>query len=59
MKKDIVEDCRFLDVNRWTREGILHRGVQKFGGWQWCNHIAGEEISSIGYELNTTGMASA
>jgi hypothetical protein len=32
MKKDIVEDCRVLDVNRWTREGILHEGVHRFGG---------------------------
>jgi hypothetical protein len=56
-KKDIVEDCRILDVNRWTREGILRVGVQKFGGWRWCHHVTGEESSSIGYELNTTEMA--
>jgi hypothetical protein len=56
-KKDIVEDCRVLDVNRWTREGILREGVHRFGGWKWCNAATGEETSSIGYEVNTTDMA--
>jgi len=56
-KKDIVEDCRVLDVNRWTREGILREGIHHFGGWKWRNASTGEETSSIGYEVNTTDMA--
>ena len=56
-KKDIVEDCRMLDVNRWTREGILRERVRHFGGWRWCNAATGEETSSIGYEINTRDMA--
>jgi hypothetical protein len=56
-KKDIVEDCRVLDVNRWTRDGILQEGVHHFGGWKWCNAATGEETSSIGYEVNTADMA--
>src|SRR5918994_916097 len=57
MKKDIVEDCRVLDVNRWTREGILRDRVHHFGGGKWCDAATGEETSSIGYEGNTTDMA--
>jgi hypothetical protein len=56
-KKEIVEDCRVLDVNRWTREGILREAVHHFGGWKWCNAATGEETSSIGYEVDTTDMA--
>jgi hypothetical protein len=56
-KKDIVEDCRVLDVNRWTRERILREGVHHCGGWKWYNAATGEETSSIGYEVNTTDMA--
>jgi hypothetical protein len=57
MKKDVVEDCRVLDVNRWTHKGILREGVHHFGGWKWCNAATGEETSSIRYEVNTTDMA--
>ncbi len=56
-KKEIVEDCRVLDVNRWTREGILREGVHHVGGWKWCNAATGEETSSIGYEVDTADMA--
>ena len=56
-KKDTVEGCRVLDVNRWTREGILREGVHHFGGWKWFSAATGEETSSIGYEVNTTDMA--
>jgi hypothetical protein len=56
-KNGIVEDCRVLEVNRWTREGILRAEVHHFGGWKWCNTATGEETSSIGYEVNTTDMA--
>jgi hypothetical protein len=31
-KKDTVEDCRFLDANRWMREGILGEGLRHWGG---------------------------
>jgi hypothetical protein len=56
MKRDVVEDCRMLDVNRWTCEGILRERVQRFGSWKWCNAATGEETSSIGYEVNTADM---
>lgn len=52
-----MEDCRVLDVNRWTHEGILREAVHHFGGWKWYNAATGEENSSIGYEVNTTDMA--
>jgi hypothetical protein len=56
-KKDVVEDCRVLDVNRWSREGVLRAGVHHFGGWNWYNTTTGEETSSMGYEVNTTDIA--
>jgi hypothetical protein len=56
-KKGVVEDCRVLDVTRWTREGILREGVHHFGGWKWCNAATGEGTSSIGYEVNTADIA--
>jgi hypothetical protein len=52
-----VEDCRLLDVNGWSREGILREGVHHFGGWKWCNPATGRDTSSIGYEVNTANMA--
>jgi hypothetical protein len=53
-KKTTVEDCRFLDANRWMREGILRAGVWRQGGWAWFRDEEREEkTSSIGYEVNT------
>jgi hypothetical protein len=55
-KKNVVEDCRVLDMNLWAREGILREGIHHFGGWKWCSAATGEETASIGYEVNTTDM---
>jgi hypothetical protein len=53
-KKDVVEDCRSLDANRWMREGILKAGVRHFGQWGWYRDATRKEIvSSISYEVNT------
>jgi hypothetical protein len=41
-KKDSVEDCRVLDVNRWTREGILRVGVHHFKHGQNLLDLSGE-----------------
>jgi hypothetical protein len=56
-KKDTVEDCRFLDTNRWGREGILGEGLRRYGCWTWWNARTGEQTSSIDYEVDTTDMA--
>jgi hypothetical protein len=56
-KKDVVEDCRVLDVNRWTCEGVLREEVHRFGEWKWWNAATGEETSLFGYEVNTIDMA--
>jgi hypothetical protein len=56
-KRHSVDDCRVLDVNGWTREGILREGIHHFGRWKWCNAATGEETSSVGYEVKTTDMA--
>ena len=56
-KKAVVEDCRELDANRWTREKILAPGVHLSGGWTWRNATTGEQTASIGYEVYTRDMA--
>ncbi|HEY1376402.1 MAG TPA: hypothetical protein VGF55_06385 [Gemmataceae bacterium] len=53
-KKTVVEHCRHLDANRWTREGILRAGVRLSGGWRWTYGSTGEETAAIGYEVDTT-----
>ena len=52
-KKDTVEDCRWIDANRWMREGILRQDVWQSGSWFWRNPRTSEKTSSIGYESNT------
>src|SRR5262249_15874509 len=55
-KKAGGEDCRDLDANRWTREGLLKAGVWHYGRWCWFRDAARtEETASIGYEVNTSG----
>ncbi len=43
-KKDLVEDCRSLDVNLWHRKGLLRPG-QRFR-WAWTRD--GKEVASMG-----------
>jgi hypothetical protein len=53
-KKDVVEDYRHLDANRWMREGILLPGVHHSGGWSWFRDAERKErAASIDYEVNT------
>lgn len=42
--RDIVEDCRSIDVNRLHKAGCLRPGW--LGGWQWTRN--GEKVASIG-----------
>ncbi|NPV81468.1 MAG: hypothetical protein HPY52_14590 [Firmicutes bacterium] len=44
-KKDTVEGCRSLDVNRWYREGLLR--PEQWFGWAW-KRDDGREKASIG-----------
>jgi hypothetical protein len=56
-KKRVVEDCRHLDANRWTRERILQAGVQHSGSWCWYRDASKMELaSSIGYEVCTLDL---
>jgi hypothetical protein len=50
-KKTTVEDCEYLDANRWMREGILKAGTWREGGWRWVYH--GGRENSITYEVDT------
>jgi hypothetical protein len=53
-RADTVESCRFLDANRWMREGILKADVWHGGSWAWFRDAAKtEHTASIGYEVNT------
>jgi hypothetical protein len=56
-KATTVEDCRQLDVVRWTWEGIIKPETWRKGGWVWSDARTGEETSSIGYEVDTTDRA--
>lgn len=56
-KATTVEECRSLDVNRWTREGIITPDIRQYGSWVWTNSATGERTASIGYEVNTRGPA--
>ncbi len=54
-KKTTVEECRWIDVSRWSREGIIAPRVYQMGSWRWSDAHTGEERASIGYEVDTTG----
>jgi hypothetical protein len=53
-KKNLVENCRSLDGNVWTRQGILKAGVCHAGRWAWFRDEARtERTASLGYEVCT------
>ncbi len=56
-KADTVEDCRVLDINRWTQEGVLRPGVHSVGGWKWWDERTGEVHSRIGYAVDTRDLS--
>jgi hypothetical protein len=53
-KKTAVEDCRYLDANRWMREGLLAANVWHSGSWCWYrDRERREQTSSMMYVVNT------
>ncbi|MEA3406613.1 MAG: hypothetical protein U9R48_00855 [Chloroflexota bacterium] len=56
-KKTTVEQCRWLDVNRWMREGIIGADHWRKGAWEWRDVRTGERTSRIGYEVRTQGAS--
>ncbi|MCG2777913.1 MAG: hypothetical protein L6406_19770 [Desulfobacterales bacterium] len=52
-KKNTVEDCRNLDINRWMREGIVKPNTHRFGVWAWYRDK--KKVASIGYESDCDG----
>jgi hypothetical protein len=53
-KKETVEDCLVLVAGKLACDGLLRAGVRTLGGTlRWTNTQTGEEVSSIGYELDT------
>ena len=54
-KKTVVEDCLSLDVNRWTRAGILKPGVHLTGSCLCVSRTA--RHGSVSYEVLTEDLA--
>jgi hypothetical protein len=53
-KKTVVEHCRSLDADRWTRDGILRAGVRQRGSCTWYEDEARTKpASAIGFEVDT------
>ncbi len=55
-KKDSVEDCNVLNVDKLARDRILYPGLHTFGTLTWTDSLTREEVSSCGYEVNTLGL---
>src|SRR4051794_18160633 len=53
-KKTVVERCRYLDANRWARDGILRAGMRQLGTWRWTDRRTGAEVAAVGYDVDTT-----
>jgi hypothetical protein len=53
--KTRVESCRSIDINRLVQEGVVRPGHSSRGGWKWTQD--GEEVSSLGYEVETQAEA--
>ena len=56
-RKTTVEECRWIDVARWVREGIIRPTAWISGSWLWMDAVTGEKTSSISYEVNTGDSA--
>jgi hypothetical protein len=57
-KRDTVEDCLALDVNKLTRDRMLREGRLVSGSLTWTNTRTGEQVSSLGFEADTRDGAS-
>jgi hypothetical protein len=55
-KKDVVEDCLVLDVNRLMREGILKEHVYAMGTWRWT--YPGGGSFAVCYDVDTVDTES-
>ncbi len=58
-KKDTVEDCRALDVNKLTRDKLLKAGQWVSGSLTRANTRTGEQVSSLGFEADTRESAAS
>lgn len=47
-KAQTVEDCRWIDVTRWRREGIIAPEAGAWGSWTWRRD--GTQVAAIGYQ---------
>ena len=52
-KKDTVEDCLTLNVDKLVRNRVLYSGLHSYGTLTWTNTAIGKKISSCGYEVNS------
>jgi hypothetical protein len=51
--KTAAEDCTVLSADELTRSKLLRSAHWKSGSLAWQDSFTGEEVSSVGYELNT------
>ena len=56
-KKTTVEECLVLSADRLTRDRGIREGLHAFGELTWVRGSTGEEVSSMGYEVDTRDRA--
>src|SRR5688500_7250930 len=55
--KTVVEDCTVLSADKLTSDKLLRPGCWTSGSLTWRNTLTGEEVSSVGYELNSQNLS--
>ena len=51
--KETVEACLFLSSAKLQSDGMIRPGHRASGSLRWTNTFTGEEISSVGYAVDT------
>ena len=52
-EKTPVEDCLVLSIMKMQRDKVVAEGIRHVNFWTWKNAVTGEEVASIGTEINT------
>lgn len=58
-KKDTVEDCLLLKIDKLVRDRLLDAGLHNYGALTWTKTTTGEKVSSCGYEVNTLDLSAS
>jgi hypothetical protein len=54
-RKLTVEECIVLSAGKLQRDGVLRAGIASTGTLTWTRTGTGEELSSVGFRVNTLG----